>query len=90
MPDAGEIKKRFFSPINFFFSESVKSKHTNHNTDKSLKSFTDAAVPSHNLVRHVPYRNSTLRLPENINLADDITTSKILPVISRSVVNVLM
>lgn len=90
MPDAGKIKKRFFPPINFFFSESVKSKHTSHNTDKSLKSFTDAAVPSHNLIRHVPYRISTLRLPENINLADDITTSKILPVISRSVVNVLM
>ena len=83
MPDAGEIKKRFFSPINFFFSESVKSKYTSHNADKSLKSFTDAVVPSHNLIRHVPYRNSTLRCHEvksrsHVKMSDTIRSDEVL------------
>ena len=75
MPDAGEIKKRFISPFNFFFSESVKSKHTSQITVKSLKSFTSVAVPSHNLIRHVPYHNSAIECHDKVKSRSQVKIS---------------
>ena len=66
--------KRFVSPFNFFFLESVILKQTSQITVKSLKSFTGAAVSSHNL-RHVPYHNSTIECHDKVNSRSQVKIS---------------
>ena len=67
--------KRFVSPFNFFFLESVILKHTSQITVKSLENFTGAAVPSHNLIRHVPYHNSTIECHDKVKSRSQVKIS---------------